>query len=116
MSNQLILAALVAGSVKGFTGIAEASVTALSSIKGMEVMGTIGWVSILCAVFAASFGAQFGLAGVVYGVTVGWVMRLIAAPFIIAGWRDDNVHMAVAGSRAQTSPFNSETKSDRPQP
>ncbi len=116
MSDQLILAALVAGSIKGFSGIAEASVTALSSIKGMEVMGAIGWVSILCALFAASFGAQFGLAGVVYGVTVGWVIRLVAAPFIVAGWRDDNVHMAVAGSRAQTSPINSETKSNRPQP
>jgi len=116
MSNQLILAALVAGSIKGFSGIAEASVTALSSIKGMEVMGTIGWVSILCAVFAASFGAQYGLAGIVYGVTVGWVIRLAATPFIVLGWRDDNVHMTAGGPSAQTSPFSSEKKSERPQP
>jgi O-antigen/teichoic acid export membrane protein len=107
MSGQLILAALVAGTVKGVSGIAQASVTALSSIRGMEIMGAVGWFSILCAVSSASYGAQFGLPGVVYGVTVGWAIRLAAAPVIVIGWRDDQRHMTDAGSRAQSSPGGS---------
>ena len=89
MSGQLILAALIAGTIKGFSGIARASVTALASVKGMEIMGAIGWASIAFAVLAAWYGSQFGLAGVVYGVSVGWTIRLLAAPIIVVRWLDD---------------------------
>ena len=89
MSGQLILAALIAGTIKGFSGIARASVTALASVKGMEIMGAIGWASIAFAALAAWYGSQFGLAGVVYGVSVGWAIRLLAAPIIVVRWLDD---------------------------
>ncbi len=113
MSNQLILAALVAGTIKGFSGIAQASITAMSSTKGMEIMGAIGWVSVLCAVLAASFGAQFGLAGVVYGVAVGWVMRLVATPFIVRRWPENVGRATDTGSHTEASPIILESRPDR---
>jgi hypothetical protein len=101
MSSKLILAALVAGTVKAFSGIAQASVTALSSIKGMEIMGAVGWVSVLCAVISAWYAAQFDLPGIVYGVAVGWAIRLVAAPVIVIGWRDNVDHMTESNSHAR---------------
>lgn len=102
MSGALILATLVAGTIKALSGIAEASVTALSSVKGMQIMGSIGWASIIISVGAAWYGSQFGLAGVVYGVGVGWLIRSLAASVIVAGQLDDTNPIAEETMRLQT--------------
>ena len=107
MSGHLILAALVAGTIKGFSGIARASVTALASVKGMEIMGAIGWASIAFAVLAAWYGSQFGLVGVVYGVSVGWIIRLLAAPIIVARSLDDAGPLTDESMRVRTLPSDS---------
>ena len=107
MSGHLILAALVAGTIKGFSGIARASVTALASVKGMEIMGVIGWASIGFAVLAAWYGSQFGLAGVIYGVSVGWIIRLLAAPIIVIRSLDDASSFTNESMRVRTLPGDS---------
>lgn len=83
LSPQLILAALVAGTAKGLSGIARAGVTAVSSIRAIEVMGAIGWICVLASIAAAYYLSNYGLAGVVYGVTLGWILRLIASAVLI---------------------------------
>ena len=83
MPPELILAALVAGTAKGLSGIARAGVTALSSIRGMEIMGIIGWISVLLSIAAAYWLSGYGLAGVIYGVSFGWIIRLMASTILI---------------------------------
>ena len=102
LSPQLILAALVAGTAKGLSGIARAGVTAVSSVRAMEVMGAIGWISVLVSVAAAYYLSSYGLAGVVYGVTVGWILRLIAAAALIHHQLQHHHHESVNGIEAQS--------------
>lgn len=83
LSPQLILAALVAGTAKGLSGIARAGVTAISSVRAMEVMGAIGWFTVLVSVAAAFYLSNYGLAGVIFGVTTGWILRLLASAALI---------------------------------
>lgn len=90
MSGALILATLITGTIKGFSGIAQASVTALADIKRMELMGAIGWISVAVAIVAAWYGSRFGLAGVLYGVSVGWLLRSVAAIYVVASQLDDD--------------------------
>lgn len=89
MPGSLILAALVAGTIKAFSGIAQAGVTALASVRSMEIAGVIGWASVLVGVVAAAYGARYGLTGVVYGVGAGWAIRLLAASFILSRELDE---------------------------
>jgi hypothetical protein len=83
LSPQLILAALVAGTAKGLSGIARAGVTAVSSVRAIEVMGVLGWFSVFVSIAFAYYLSAFGLPGVIYGVTVGWVLRLIASAALV---------------------------------
>ena len=42
-------------------------------------MNLYGWISLALSVVGAIVGARWGLAGVVYGVGVGWVFRTLSA-------------------------------------
>ena len=80
---------------------------ALSSVRGMEIMGVVSWLGIVIAVLAASYGACYGLAGVIYGVSLGWAIRLLTAPIVVIVWHDDanpfDRDRAVAGADAVDS-------------
>jgi Na+-driven multidrug efflux pump len=41
-----------------------------------------GWVSVALSVMGAVFGARWGLTGVIYGVSLGWLVRSLAALII----------------------------------
>ena len=84
LSKSLILAALVAGTIKAFSGITQASVTALASVRSMERIGALGWASIVIGTLAAWYGARFGLPGVVFGVAIAWFLRLVSAAVIVS--------------------------------
>lgn len=83
LTPELVLAALVAGTAKGLSGIARAGVTAVSSVRAIEVMGVIGWFSVLVSLAAAYYLSSYGLAGVIYGVSLGWAIRLIASAALV---------------------------------
>ncbi len=46
-------------------------------------MGIAGWIGVALSVVGAYYGAKFGLAGIVYGVSVGWILRLITAGVLV---------------------------------
>jgi hypothetical protein len=102
MSKPLILAALVAGTIKAFNGIVEAGVTALASVRNMEIVGAIGWGSIFIGTLAAWYGSSYGLSGVVYGVALGWLLRLCMASVIVAGAIEDTNPIAEETMRLRT--------------
>jgi O-antigen/teichoic acid export membrane protein len=75
LSTALIVAALASGAIKLVDGFATTMVWALASARQLA---TLNWVSWICAVVGlggAWIGSRWGLIGLMYGVTFGWVCR-----------------------------------------
>jgi hypothetical protein len=79
----LILAALVSGVVKIMNAFAKATVSALATARELAVINVLGWASVLLAIAASIYGAHWGLAGVIYGVALGWLFRAATAAYPI---------------------------------
>ena len=45
-------------------------------------MNLAGWASVAIAVPAAVLAARWGLAGVIYGVGIGWLLRALTAFYL----------------------------------
>jgi O-antigen/teichoic acid export membrane protein len=96
----LMLAALVSGVVKLADGFATTIVWALGSPRQL---GFLNWASWTCAVIglvAAWLAARWGLIGLMYGVTFGWVCRCS-----IAG----SLATRLLSSRPATAPLGAES-------
>lgn len=78
-SGPLVVATLLAGCAKLLQAFTRAAVTALADARGLGLMNLYGWISLALSVVGAIVGARWGLAGVVYGVGVGWVFRTLSA-------------------------------------
>ena len=83
LTGEVILAVIVAGTIKALSGIAASSVTGMGSAKSLEVMAVAAWIAVAAAVGGAYIGAAFGLAGVVYGVSLGWLVTIVTAWVIV---------------------------------
>ena len=46
------------------------------------MVNVLGWVAVAVAVVAATAGARWGLAGVIYGVGIGWAVRAGSAFYL----------------------------------
>jgi Na+-driven multidrug efflux pump len=78
-SNALVLAALLAGCAKILSAFSKAAVTALADARELALVNLSGWASVALSIVAAVVGARWGLAGVIYGVGLGWLLRSLAA-------------------------------------
>ncbi|MBA3892833.1 MAG: hypothetical protein H0X69_03935 [Gemmatimonadales bacterium] len=78
-SDALVLAALFAGWAKILTAFSRAAVTALADARELTLVNISGWASVALAVGAGVAGARWGLAGVIYGVGLGWLVRGLAS-------------------------------------
>jgi O-antigen/teichoic acid export membrane protein len=79
LSGALLVAAIVSGVVKVSNSFTKSVVSALSTSSELAWVNVFGWGSVALAIFAAYIGARWGLAGVIYGVTMGWLMRALTA-------------------------------------
>ena len=75
LSTALIIAALVSGAVKMADGFATTMVWALGSPRQLALLNWVSWTCAGVGVTAAWLGARWGLIGLMYGVTLGWVCR-----------------------------------------
>jgi O-antigen/teichoic acid export membrane protein len=75
LSTALMIAALVSGAVKLADGFATTIVWALGSPRQLALLNWVSWTCAGIGVAAAWFGARWGLLGLMYGVTLGWVSR-----------------------------------------
>jgi hypothetical protein len=82
LGGSLLAAALFSGIAKILNSFTKASVTALATASEVSIVNLLGWVSVGLAVIAAVFGARWGLAGVIYGVGLGWLMRALASFYV----------------------------------
>ncbi len=77
----LMCAALVSGIFKLCSAFATGTVIALSEDKGLRHLAIASWATIGMSVVAAFAAAPWGLVGVLYGISCGWLVRSL-----IAGW------------------------------
>jgi O-antigen/teichoic acid export membrane protein len=80
----LIVAAIVAGVAKILNAFSKASAVALASPRELALVSYFGWASVVLAVAAGLAGGAWGLAGVIYGVSLGWLLRAAAAFYVSA--------------------------------
>lgn len=82
LGGSLVFAALFSGVTKVMNAFAKSTVTALATAGELSILNLFGWVSVAVAVVAATVGARWGLAGVIYGVGLGWLMRALTGYYL----------------------------------
>ncbi|HEU4648227.1 MAG TPA: oligosaccharide flippase family protein [Gemmatimonadales bacterium] len=78
LAPALIGAMLASGVAKVLTSFVSGTVTALAGTRRLSVLGVVSWGSVAAGIAGAIVGARWGLAGLVYGATAGWAVRLVA--------------------------------------
>ncbi|HET6796467.1 MAG TPA: oligosaccharide flippase family protein [Gemmatimonadales bacterium] len=84
LTGYLLLAAIISGVVKIMNSFTRATVTALATPGELSMVNVLGWFSVALAIPAAVFGARWGLAGVIYGVGFGWLLRALTGMYYTA--------------------------------
>ena len=79
LGSALLIAAVVSGVAKILNAFTKSTLTALATAAELSLVNVLGWVSAGLAIGAALLGARWGLAGVIYGVGLGWLLRAAAA-------------------------------------
>jgi O-antigen/teichoic acid export membrane protein len=82
LAGSLLAAALISGIAKIMNAFTKSTVTALATPAELSMVNLLGWVSVALAIPAAVFGARWGLAGVIYGVGFGWLLRAVTALYV----------------------------------
>ncbi len=82
LGGSLLLAAVISGIAKIMNAFTKSTVTALATPGELSMVNLLGWASIALAIPAAAFGARWGLAGVIYGVGFGWLLRALTALYV----------------------------------
>jgi len=83
LSASLIIATIVSGLAKLMSAFTKGTVTALADPREVHILTVLSWVSVGVAILAALAGGRWlGLAGVIYGVGLGWAIRAGAAYYL----------------------------------
>jgi len=84
LAGSLVLAAVVSGMVKVFNAFTRATASALATPRELSAVNLLGWISLGVGLVGAVVGARWGLAGVIYGVALGWLARSVSAFLVVA--------------------------------
>lgn len=82
LGGSLLLAVLFSGVAKILNAFSKSTVTALATPRELSFVNLFGWVAVALAILAAAFGARWGLAGVIYGVGLGWLIRALTGLYL----------------------------------
>ncbi len=82
LGASLLAATVFSGIAKIMNSFTKSTVTALATASEVSIVNWVGWVSVGIAIGAAVFGARWGLAGVIYGVGLGWLVRALTAFYL----------------------------------
>jgi O-antigen/teichoic acid export membrane protein len=83
LPGSLLLAAIVSGIAKIANAFSKATASALADPRELSLVNLTGWLSVGLAVAGAFVGARWGLAGVIYGVGIGWLLRAAIAMVLV---------------------------------
>jgi hypothetical protein len=90
ITPMLLLAAIVAGSVRVAASIPRSAATALCTTEELGRLAGLTWVAVGLASLGAWIGSSWGLAGIMYGVAFGGLVHGLAAVRIAARYiRED---------------------------
>jgi hypothetical protein len=81
LSHALIAATLVSGFLKVLSGFMTAVVVSCGEERRLRFLSFASWGSIGISVAGAFFAAPWGLVGVLYGISAGWLIRCVCT-----GW------------------------------
>ena len=84
LAGSLVLAVVVSGLAKVVNSFTRATASALATPRELSIVNLLGWVSLAVGLVAAIVGARWGLAGVIYGVALGWTARSVSAFYVVA--------------------------------
>lgn len=84
LTPALLLATIVAGVVRVASSLTRATATAFCTTRELGHLAVLTWLAVGAAGLGALAGAQWGLVGVIYGVTLGWACRGLAAAHVAA--------------------------------
>ena len=82
LTDVLMLAAIVSGLLKVASGFTTSIAVALGDERELRWISLTAWLSIAIATAGAFAAAPWGLPGVLYGIAVGWLTRVVAAGWI----------------------------------
>lgn len=75
VSVGLVVAMVVAGLVKVASEFSVAAATSLCGSRELARLSGLSWLGIAASLVCAVYAARWGLAGVIYGVAAGWLLR-----------------------------------------
>jgi hypothetical protein len=82
LSDSLMLATMVSGVLKVASAFAIATATTLAPAQRLRYLSLGSWACIGVGILAAFVAARWGLVGVLYGISAGWLVRCIMAAWI----------------------------------
>ena len=82
LSNSLVVATVIAGVLKVFSAFATAVASALAPARNLRILSIGSWACVAIATFASFAAARWGLLGVLYAISAGWLIRCFIASWL----------------------------------
>ncbi|HZT03237.1 MAG TPA: oligosaccharide flippase family protein [Steroidobacteraceae bacterium] len=82
LSHALIAAALVSGFLKVLSGFMTAVVVSCGEERRLRTLSFVCWGSIVVSVAGAFLTEPWGLVGVLYGISAGWLIRCLLTAWL----------------------------------
>jgi len=79
LSTPLLLATIVSGFLKVVSAFAIATASTLASARSLRLLSVGSWVCLGIGVAASFVASRWGLVGVLYGISFGWLVRCAMA-------------------------------------
>jgi O-antigen/teichoic acid export membrane protein len=83
ITHDLFVALTVLGLVRLNSGVVSAAINVLGNTRTLHVFNLTGWIAAALAAAAAFALSGFGSTGIVVGVTLGWLVRILYAAGLI---------------------------------
>lgn len=104
LNAALMTAALISGFLKVLCAFALATVVSLAQERELRLLSVFSWSSIGVSIIAAFAAAPFGLVGVLYGISFGWLVRAIAASWLAMPYLRNSPPLSPQSGRHLPSP------------
>ena len=82
LTPALMTVGLICGALKVCSSFALATVVALAEDRDLRALNVISWAALALSVIAAFAAIPWGLVGVLYGVSLGWLIRVVGATWL----------------------------------
>jgi len=84
VSMTLVIAMVAAGLIKVASEFSVAAATSLCTVRELARLSGLSWLGIAAATGCAVYASRWGLAGVIYGVAAGWLLRGVLGAWFVS--------------------------------